>query len=238
MREAGFTLIELLVSLAILTMILGLLAAGFKIISRNWDANVERISRLDMVSRAVDILRRDASGLQRVVVSDGKRVRFLFSGASDHLAFVTFEPPYPSTAGPYFVSYSLNNSGPNAELIRARAPYQRNMRVFPGATPANSVPLLQGPFKYQFAYAQKSAEGSTWQDAWPDQTRIPGLIRLQIIDSRSDQPISPPIIVGIRADAELGCLAQTSSLCSSKTGGKLVANLTSMENEPAAKYRK
>jgi general secretion pathway protein J len=237
-RESGFTLIELLVSLTILSVIVGLLGAGLRVISRNWDANAERIETLDMVSRAADILHRDTSGLQRIVTIAGKRPRFLFTGTSNHLAFITLEPPYPSAAGPYFVDYSVVANGQNAQLIRARAPYRPRMQAFPGATPANRVPLLQGPYKYEFAYAQKSAQGGTWLSSWPHQNRIPNLIRLQIIDSRQGRPILQPIIVAIPADAELNCLAAKAKLCSAKTGGALKASFKPLENDPASKYRK
>src|SRR5689334_8963440 len=95
--ERGFTLIELMVSLTILSMILGLLTGAIAVISKNWDANAKRIDTLDMVSRAADILRRDVSGLQRVVTS-GKSPHFVFTGDADQLDFITFEPPYPSKA--------------------------------------------------------------------------------------------------------------------------------------------
>ena len=106
-REAGFTLIELLVSLTILGVILGLLGAGMRVLSQNSDAHAERIDTLDMLSRAADILTRDAAGLQRVVATVGTAPRFLFTGTPDHLSFVTLEPPYPSASGPYFISYSV-----------------------------------------------------------------------------------------------------------------------------------
>ena len=112
--ERGFTLIELLVSLTILSMILGLLAGSLAVIAKNWDANTKRIDTLDMVSRAADILRRDVAGLQRVV-SSGRVPRFVFTGSADALAFVTFEPPYPSKAGAYFVSYSVRANGNSRE---------------------------------------------------------------------------------------------------------------------------
>jgi len=236
-QESGFTLIELLVSLTILAVILGLLAAGLRVISRNWDANAARIDTLDMLSRAVDILHRDASGLQRVVNMVGKSPHYFFVGTQDHLTFVTLEPPYPSAAGPYVVDYSVGFDGQNGELIRARAPYRPKMQAFPGATPANRVPLLQGPFKYEFAYAQKSAQGGTWLGSWPYQNQIPDLIRLQVIDARMDGSISPPFIVAVRADAELNCLAAKAKLCSAKTGGTLKASTKLPKNNAASKYR-
>lgn len=222
-REGGFTLVELLVSLTILSAILGLLAGALRVITKNWDTNSERIELLDMVSRAFDILQRDTSGMQRMVSGNGRAPRFVFTGTSETLSFVTLEPPFPSAAGPYFVSYSVVANGPSGELIRARAPFQRNMETFPGATPANRVPLIQGPFKYKFAYAVKSAGPLNWSDTWRDATRLPNFVRLQIVNAGSEAPITPPFVVAIRADAELACLAEKAGICSAMTGGQLSA---------------
>jgi general secretion pathway protein J len=222
-RESGFTLIELLVSLTILSVILGLLAGALRVLSKNWQANAERIETLDMVSRAADILRRDASGLQRIVAVSGRIPRYLFTGAEDHMAFVTLEPPYPSSAGPYFVSYVVSPNGPEADLIRSRAPYQKGMEAFPGATPANRVRLVEGAYRYHLAYADKSAGAGQWRNSWPYTDRLPDMIRLQIVDARRNAPVAPPLTVAIRADAELGCLAQKSKVCSAKSDGRLKA---------------
>lgn len=223
-REGGFTLIELLVSLTILAVILGLLTSGLRVISKNWDVNAKRIETLDMMSRAADILRRDAAGMQRLVaVSMTGAPRYVFSGAPDHLAFVTLEPPYPTAAGAYFVDYSLARNGPDVELVRARAPYRQGMETFPGATPANRVSLVEGPYRYQFAFAEKSGATAGWRSSWPDATRLPDLIRLQVVDARSNAPVSASLVVAVRADAELGCLAGNATVCSAKSGGQLKA---------------
>jgi general secretion pathway protein J len=223
-REGGFTLIELLVSLTILSVILGLLSGGLRVISKNWDVNAARIERLDMVARAADILRRDAAGMQRLVaMRDGGGPRYVFSGSQNQLEFVTLEPPYPSAAGPYFVSYSVAPNGPEADLIRARAPYRQGLETFPGATPANRVPLVEGPYRYRFAYAEKSAGASAWRTSWSNPTRLPDLIRLQILDARN-VPVAASLVVALRADAELGCLAEKAEVCSAKSGGALKAN--------------
>lgn len=237
-REGGFTLIELLVSLTILGVILGLLGAGLRVLSKNWEANAKRIDALDMISRAVDMLHRDAAGLQRIVVVAGTTRQFLFTGAADHLAFVTLEPPYPTAAGPYFVSYSVAANGPTLELIRARAQYRQGLLAFPGATPANRVRLVQGPFRYRFSYAKKAANETVWRDAWTDQSRLPDLIRLQVIDSRQNAAVSLPMIVAVPADAELSCLAEKPKVCSAKSGGVLKVQAESAKSESASKYKK
>lgn len=222
-REAGFTLIELMVSLALLAVILSLLVGGLKVLSQSWDANSRRIDAIDMLSRAADILRRDAAGLQRIVATVGGAPRYLFTGTHDQLAFVTLEPPYPTAEGAYFVSYSVAANGPQTDLVRARARYRHGMQAFPGATPANEVRLLEGPYRYRFAYAQKSAGGGKWQTSWHDTTRLPELVRLQILDARRNELVSSPIVVAISADAELACLSEKARMCSSKTKGALNA---------------
>lgn len=229
--EAGFTLIELLVSLAILSVALGLLGAGLRIFSRNWEASAKRIEMLDMVSRAYDILARDAAGLQRLVATGDRGPRYLFSGTRDALAFVTLEPPYPSESGPYFVSYAAASEGRRTELIRARAPYRQGMQAFPGATPANRVPLLEGSLLYQFSYALSSDGPEGWRPSWPYTNRLPDLIRLEVIDISRQQPLSPPLVVAIRTDAELNCLESKPEFCSATEGGALKAESDSHKDE-------
>ncbi|WP_414463755.1 prepilin-type N-terminal cleavage/methylation domain-containing protein [Hyphomicrobium sp. DY-1] len=222
--ESGFTLIELLVSLTILTMILGLLSAALRTLSQNWNANANGIERLEMLSRAFDIFQRDVSGLRRLSHTVNENRRFIFTGTEGRLSFVTMEPPYPTSPGPYFVDYSIARNGSQTEMIRARAPYVSNMFQFPGATPANQVSLLEGPFKYQFSYAQKGARGGRWLASWPKPNRLPDLIRLEIIDARTGADIAQPFVVALRTDAELDCLTEGSDGCSARTKGQFNQN--------------
>jgi general secretion pathway protein J len=184
-----------------------------------------------MVSRAFDIFDRDVSGLRRLIRNvDGNR-RFVFTGTEGRLSFVTIEPPYPTAAGPYFVDYSIMRNGSGMSLIRARAPYQGKMYEFPGATPANQVPLLEGPFKYRFSYAQKGAHGGAWLTTWRKPNRLPDLIRLEIVDARTGEDAAQPFVAAIRTDAELGCLTEGSDSCSARTNGELSNNAVTAQDQ-------
>jgi general secretion pathway protein J len=223
--EAGFTLIELLVSLTIMGVMLGLLAGALRVVAKNWDAHAEQIDTLDMISRAADILTRDASSLHRVVSAlDEQNVRYVFNGQPGQLSFVGLEPPYPTEAGPYFISYSVVPGAHGADLVRARAQYQPDMIAFPGATPANRVSLLEGAFLYRFTYGAKDKGKLTWYDTWPFEKRLPNLIRLGIVDARSGAAASPPVVVPVRADAEMSCLASEPAPCSAEGNGELKAS--------------
>ena len=222
--QLGFTLIELLVSLTAMAVILMLLVGALQVMGRNWDANAERIETLDMLSRAFDLLARDAANLQRVTQPSGAPA-YLFSGTADGLAFVTLEPPQPGEAGLYFIAYAVETNDDAAALIRSRAPYRRGMERFPGATPANRVPLLSGPYSYRFAYGRVSDRKLSWHAAWPFANRLPDLLRLEVMDG-SGVALRPSMMVRLRADAELDCLAPQAGLCSAKAGGELQASAT------------
>lgn len=220
-REGGFTLIELLVSLTILTVILAVLSAALSNISKNWNANVDGIGQLEMLSRAYDIFERDISGIRRLTRVTGHNLRFIFTGTQSRLSFVTMEPPYPTAPGLYFVDYSSVPNGPQMELVRARAPYQSKMFEFPGATPASEVSLLAGPFRYQFSYAQKGERSENWLASWSKQNRMPDLIRLEVIDIRNGAAVTHPFVVALRTDAEMGCTTRSSTSCSALGNGEL-----------------
>lgn len=229
--QHGFTLIEMLVSLTAMAVILMLTGGALRVMGRNWDANAERIETLDMVSRAFDLLARDAANLQRIVQPSGAPA-YLFSGAAEGLAFVALEPPQPGEAGLYFIAYNVASNGAGAELIRSRAPYHQGMQRFPGTTPANRVPLLTGPYVYRFAYGRIANGKQSWSADWSFTDRLPDLIRLQVLDRNGRQAFDPPMIVRLRADAELSCLTPPSELCSPRTDGQLQAALAKGAPQP------
>ncbi len=230
-RQSGFTLIELLVSLTILTVILSLLSAALSTISKNWNANAESLGRLEMLSRAYDIFERDISGIRRLIRVTGQSRHFIFTGTESHLSFVTMEPPYPTAAGLYFVDYSSVPNGPQMELVRARAPYQSAMFEFPGATPANEVSLLAGPFKYQFSYARKGARSEQWLASWKQHNRMPDLIRLEVIDMSSGAAVTNPFVVALRTDAEMGCATRNTASCSATSGGQFNEEIAAAQDQ-------
>jgi prepilin-type N-terminal cleavage/methylation domain-containing protein len=65
-RQRGFTLIEMLISLTVMAVMLMLIGGALRVMGRNWDANAARIESLDMVSRAFDLLARDAANLRPI----------------------------------------------------------------------------------------------------------------------------------------------------------------------------
>ena len=214
----GFTLLELLVSLTVLGAILALLAGGLRVLAKNWDINSDRLEALDMVSRAFDIFQRDAENLLRFTTARQGETGFGFAGSPEQLSFIALEPPFPTRSGPYFLDYSIDRNGPLTTLIRARAPYRTGMAKFPGASPANRVPLIEGGFRYVFAYGEATGRGIDWRKDWLHSRRLPDLLRLRILSGDTDAPVIPDMIVRIRATAELACISGDEELCTAMKG--------------------
>lgn len=219
--ERGFTIIELLISLAVLALILVLLAGGLRALSHNWDANNHRLENIDMNARAYDILSRDLAALQRVFGGAKDAVRYVFTGEPTRLLFVVNEPRFPTQAGAYFVEYAIRQNGAHSEVVRSRSPYSVASLSMPEPSASERVVLLKSKRVYELAYGDKSTSPSRWLDSWGIVDKLPDLIRLQERDGKTGVPISPPMIVALRADAELTCISDKVDLCSAKSRGSI-----------------
>jgi hypothetical protein len=175
-----------------------------------------------MIARTADILQRDTAGLLRIVATVSSNAWFVFVGQPTSLSFAIQEPSYPTQGGTYFVSYLVRKAGDEQSLVRARAPFRQNMTNFPGATPANHVVLMGGNHTFAFAYGVRGGgAGTKWYGTWPYDDRLPDLIRLQVTDAGSGAHTAPPIVVRLRADAELDCVGRSARHCTVRAAGVL-----------------
>lgn len=220
--ESGFTLIELLISMTMLSIILGLLAAGLSTISRNWDGHTQKIDKLDMILRAYDLLRRDIKGLRRVTRTINGQASYLFDGGPSQLSFVAIEPPYPSRAGPFVLNYYVSGQPPGSALVRARTKYHAGLAAPASAAASSKVPVLQGNLQFRFSYAQVRRGQARWYQRWSFEDQLPDLIRLTVTarQQQGTNPV-PSLVVRLRADAELNCTLPQPDICSPTTNGEL-----------------
>lgn len=224
--DEGFTLIELLISLTIMTAIVVLLGGGIRILSRTSDAGTGRLDAMDMTARAFDLLSRDVAGIQRAVTVIDDKPRYIFVGQPDRLVMVVLEPPYPTDAGAYAISYQITTSGKATEVVRSRAPFDAAKPTALPSSDSEAVTLINGNRPYEFAYAEKSESSARWLRSWPSATRMPDLIRLQEIDPSTQTPVGFPMIVPLKTDAEITCLSDVESMCSPRNRGTLLSSLS------------
>ncbi len=242
--ERGFTLIEMLIALALLTVILALVSGAFRTITNGWEHYARALVAQDMLLRARAILERDIATMQRVIWSGEKAIKYVFRGRTDALTFVAIAPPYPSTPGPYFITYAVapaisadGRAAGKAALVRSRTRYHPEIKSFAaldaaaGADPeggsvvrprTDNVPIIEGPFAYRFSYGAPDGTKWRWQSPWPFDDKLPALIRLEIKDARSGRPVAAPIILRPRIELERACLSTKKRIrgCSQRRGGQ------------------
>jgi len=205
-RQAGFTLIEMMVAITLMGMVLGLVGAAFRTIAGGWDRSTARMLEQDMFLRARSLLQRDIEGLQRFYWPDGKSERYIFEGRARSLRLVSVEPPYPGDPGLYFLHYGIA-AGASASLVRSRDRYHPDVETFSRLRAGDSVPVVEGAFRYRFSYAEDISGKWQWRARWPHDDKLPDLIRLEVLDAASGRAATPAIIVRPRLDAEQACVS-------------------------------
>ena len=220
--EAGFTLVELLVALIVIALTLAAVVTGLRLLGRSGERGARLIARQDMLSRGVDVLRRDIERLERVVRRRDREFEFIFEGDEKRLTFVVIEPPVPSEPGPYFVFYSIEQGEQKTVLVRSRAPYDAAAGDIRRLRRQDDVTVLEGPYVFRFGYLQREAGRARWVARWRDHNRLPALIRLEI-GVNGQAPELPPLIFRPHVDAEQGCIKDKMGLCTLRSGGVLVA---------------
>jgi general secretion pathway protein J len=228
--QSGVTLIEVLVALAITALALAIAGGGFRLLSRASDRGAVLIARHEVLSRGLDVLRRDIERLERVAWKRGENAEFVFRGDAGRLTFVVVEPPFPSDAGPYFVIYAIEQGRDGAVLTRERAPFQASAADLVGLKTADSVAVLEGPYRMRFIYLERKEERERWVTEWSDPSRIPRLLGLEISGLTGD-PFR--IVFRPRIDAERSCVKEEGGSCTIGTKGALGPDAGAGQ-EPAA----
>jgi general secretion pathway protein J len=228
-RQSGVTLVEIVVALAVIALALALAATGLKLLAHSGERGAAVIARHDILSRGLDVLRRDIERLERVVWKRGERAQFAFHGDAARLAFVAIEPPFPTEPGPYFIVYSIRQSPGSAVLTRERAPFQPSAPDILRLPTQDAVALIEGTYRLRFLYLDRKGGRDRWLAHWPDPARLPSLIALEITGEAHGPggTAMPPVIFRPRIDAELTCVKDASSTCTLDSAGALAPDAAS-----------
>jgi general secretion pathway protein J len=196
-----------------------------RLVSGSGERGAELIARHDVLSRGIDVLRRDIERLERVVrmriTPDGAAGEFVFRGDADGLTLVAVEPAFPSEPGPYFVVYAIRQGRDGAVLTRGRAPFRASAPDLRRLDAGDSVAVLEGPYRLRFLYLDSRRERERWLPHWSDPLRLPDLIGLEISPLAKGMAAMPPIVFRPRIDAERSCIGEGAGACTIATGGVL-----------------
>lgn len=221
--QAGATLVELLAALAVIALTLAIAANALSMLARSGDRGTQVIARHDMLSRGIDVLRRDIERLERVVGKRGDNPEFVFHADATNLTLVVVEPPYPTEAGLHFVVYSILQRRDGSVLTRGRARFEASTADIRRLRTEDHVAVLEGPYRFRFAYLERREGRERWVSEWPDRHSLPGLISLEIADLTGGSRPMQPIIFRPRIDAERGCVKEGGSSCTIGTRGVLAS---------------
>jgi prepilin-type N-terminal cleavage/methylation domain-containing protein len=227
--ESGITLIEVLVALAITALALAIAGGSFRLLARSGDRGAALIARHEVLSRGLDVLRRDIERLERVAWKRGESAEFVFRGDAGRLAFVVVEPPFPAEAGPYFVLYKIEQRRDGAVLTRERAPFQPSAADLVGLKTADSAAVLEGPFRLRFVYLERKEGRERWVTEWSNLSRIPEIMGLEL-SGLTGEPTR--IVFRPRIDAERSCVQEGADSCTVGTQGAL-ASKSGADSSPA-----
>jgi hypothetical protein len=221
--QAGATLVEALVALTVVALTLITAAGGLQLLAGSGDRGAQVAARQEMFSRGIAVIRRDIERLERMVWKRGQVMEFAFHADAAHLAFVVVEPPFPTEAGPYFVTYSILRRPHGDVLTRSRVPFDPSITDLRRLPQQERVDVLEGNYRFRFAYLNRTGGGEQWLTQWSDPDRLPDLVRVEVASlAKGGRPMQP-IVFRARIDAERSCVKEQGSACTVGNQGILIS---------------
>lgn len=161
--DQGFTLIEVILSLALTSLILGLLSTGVYIVAEDWNRNSDTLD--ESLDEALVILQIDRA-LHGAFPHSYTNVENLsrqiyFNGEDDYLSWVSTVSPQRTAGLTTWELYSDSQSGVHLSLVPAFSddPTQRLSQSEPRL-------ILEG-YDIEFAYLFEDLnDRKVWQDEW------------------------------------------------------------------------
>jgi prepilin-type N-terminal cleavage/methylation domain-containing protein len=217
-RQDGFTLFEILVGLVISSLIMVGLTASMRTVNAGWDAATAAIERQGAFAGGLPIIAEDIAHIERLANKTGQK--FLFGGSPAEAAFIIAERDSQNRAGLYWVRLLVRSEAGVTELVRMRAPYRAGDEDPVAIDWKDEVVLLRGPYEIEMNYRAPRSGVADWRRYWEGENRLPQQFRLMIGD-RSAGISLPEIVLALRIDAEVQCLANPGAGCTMTSRGVL-----------------
>ena len=210
-RHAGFALIESIAVLALAALVFVTLLIATDLVSRNSQATARRADIIETLMTGLGAARRDLQGARFIRVGSQAEDPVLFSGSSKAVAIAVADDNTGLNHGESLVLIEARYEEGRGFLVRSSARLLPGTRGFGAVEFTNEAVLVQGPWKYQFSYADSEAGAERWRSAWTATTRMPAAIRLEVMD-QSGRRVVPPLTVHVAIDSG-GCAEATRTDC-------------------------
>ncbi len=220
-RQQGFTLIEVLVYLALAASILAALAGGTFVVRRSAQAVVASSERLEMLDLGLQAFADDIARIERMTTGSPDAPHYLFSGGRDQVTYVLADRPRPAASTLMLVRLTVRQDPQGAALVRERAAFDATSGQ-PLEPWGDATTLFSGPYRIAFAYrGTVGGHDGEWLDQWTNPRRLPGQVRLTIIDRLSGKTAVPSLAVALLIGAEPVCADPATAGCTLPTAGEL-----------------
>ncbi len=194
-RDAGFTLIELVVALAVLALTATLMAEGIRLALRTWDSLNGRMSRMQAIVVAQQLLR---GRLSQVYPYRGTTPAALLGGTAE----LSFSAPAPHGAAGPLLRYRIWLADGRLKIgWRPDTP-----EAVASSSGAQEEALLDGVSSLAFDYFASAGKGpGQWLPAWQDRAGPPQLVRLRLEFAKGDSADWPVFVARPRLDMPVDC---------------------------------
>jgi general secretion pathway protein J len=195
-RSRGFTLLEALLSIALMSLIVGTIAGGFRLGKRVWETgrDYEGVQEVEeaagalqtILSRAFPILLDKRDGAPSVA----------FEGRPDRIRFVT-----TSDGGADWGGLALTEITASGEDIDVRSGVLRQEAWFGGAGgPTRSATALRGVADFELSYfgAAEPNAAPAWTKIWVERVSAPKLVSVRLTARRNGKLVDASFIVRLR----------------------------------------
>ena len=192
-RRSGFTLLELLISVTLLALITTLVAYSIRIGATAWEGSKRVTESWQQQHLVEQFIVRELSQARPVRTGTEQGARVAFIGDQRQLRFATLLPAHRGIGGIYYVILGVETEDDEAETERLVLTYwlarSDNFEADPAANQKRTV-LLEDLREIEIRYfgAERQRDAPEWYDAWPDQVRLPEMVRIRFTSAtgRSD----------------------------------------------------
>lgn len=195
-RSRGFTLIELLLSIALMSLIVGTLAGGFRLGKRVWETgrDYEGAQEVEEAAGALEALLSRAFPLP-LNRPDGAPT-IAFEGRPDRIRLAT-----TSDGGADWGGLALTEISIAGDELAVRSGVLRQEAWFGGAgAPARAATALRGLAAFELAYfgAAEPNAASSWTNSWLERAVAPRLVSVRLAAKRNGRLIDVSFVVRLR----------------------------------------
>ncbi len=209
-NQRGFTLLELLIAITLLAAITAILAAGFHLSLRSWEAGRGRMEGHYDFTEGMGLIAGQLKSARAVNLVNEKNEKVIaFHGEAEKLLFVANAPRLKAlTDADGFYLQRLSFDAEKKSLLFSEAPFNPHTPV--EEVKWTDVPMGEGTVKgFKCEYLYREGAGSDVKDVWREKSAgdkdvdaMPLAVRLSLtVEEGNDPFVWPPLIVRIEPGA-------------------------------------